>query len=211
MSVSKSVLTVDDASDYVRLPRNTLSAKSLTKSARGLEAILLAFNDKKVQLSIKTLCLERLELEARKKAMLDRLDRSDSTSAATPEILLKINTKISDNDHNIRRLAGSGAHAVLDALKDPLVQAATNLEFMSEEDAGEGDDARRWRRHLDDGRVTRIDAGYRHTTHDAPTATGGMDLHNKLQRADAGETLSYYQKAQLKYGKGRRGSTSIAG
>ena len=48
-------------------------------------------------------------------------------------------------------------------------------------------------------------------THDSPNARGGRDLHNELNARDPEEGLSYYQKQTLRYGRARRGSTSIAG
>jgi hypothetical protein len=95
-----------------------------------------------------------------------------------------LNSKIADNDANIKRLAGPEAYAIIKAtLADPTIQSAQQLDVRLEEDAGkqglhfvvvdlfqycwlcsfagEGDDARVWRRRLDTHRVSRIDAPYR--------------------------------------------------
>jgi len=217
MSVAGSTrtgVTVDDLADsFMPLPRNTLSAVAGHRHARGLDAILLTF-DRKVQLALRSLCIERLELEARKRAMLDRIVSNQQAGgglARTPEILITLNTKILDNDANIRRLAGPASSTLMDALKDPEVIESLQLEVPSEDAAMEGEEARIWRRRLDTHRVSRVDAPYRHGGHDTPSNTGDRDLHNVLSSANPDEKLSYYQKQQLKYGRGRRGSTSIAG
>lgn len=211
----KTGITVDDVASSFQLPRHTLSAVPGHRHARGLDAVLLTF-DRKVQLALRSLCIERLELEARKRAMLERIVQQQSPSASsapqrTPEMLITLNTKILDNDSNLRRLAGSAAGAVLDSLKDPEIAAGLQLDVPTEEEAGEGEDARVWRRRLDTHRVSRVDAPFRYASHDSPSVTGDRDLHNVLQSANPDEALSYYQKQQLKYGRGRRGSTSIAG
>ena len=71
--------------------------------------------------------------------------------------------------------------------------------------------ARAWRRRLD---ATKVPAA-RHAASglarlDA-TASGGRQLWNVLATADPEAPLSYYQKAQMRYGRARRGSTSVAG
>lgn len=202
----------------MQLPRNTLSAAPGHRHARGLDAVLLAF-DRKVQLALRSLCIERLELEARKRAMLDRIVSSTATggTSRTPEVLVTLNTKILDNDSSIRRLAGAtGAATILDSLKDPEILAGLQLEVPTEEAAGadgggDEDSARVWRRKLDTQRAARTDAAFRHAGHDAPSATGDRDLHNVLASRKEEDGLSYYQRQQLKYGRGRRGSTSVAG
>jgi hypothetical protein len=57
----------------------------------------------------------------------------------------------------------------------------------------------------------RLGRGGPASTHDSPNNTGGRDIFNELNTKDPEEGLSYYQKQQLKYGRSRRGSTSIAG
>ena len=71
--------------------------------------------------------------------------------------------------------------------------------------------ARVWRRRLD---ATKVPAA-RHAAGglerlDA-TASGGRQLWNIIATADPEAPLSYYQKAQMRYGRARRGSTSVAG
>lgn len=48
-------------------------------------------------------------------------------------------------------------------------------------------------------------------THDLPTNKGSLSTANKAAYVDGTAHLSYYQKQQVKYGKGRRGSTAVAG
>ena len=215
MSVAsgRTGVTVNELSDtFMALPRNTLSAVSGHRHARGLDAILLNF-DRKTQLALRALSFDRLELEARKRAMLERLAAENSTRA--PDMLISLNSKILDNDANLRRLAGSAATLLLDALKDPEIVNSLQLEMPTEEDAAaeDGESARVWRRRLDTHRPSRSDAPYRHTGHDSPSVTGDRDLHNILATADEDGNLSYYQRQQKKYGRAasRRGSTSIAG
>ena len=79
--------------------------------------------------------------------------------------------------------------------------------------------ARIWRRKLAALASTFTSAGGaltshgspRHLTHDSRTHLGHRALHNDLNMRTAKDNMSYFQLAQLKYGRGRRGSTSIAG
>lgn len=209
-AVSRGAMTVDEASSSfaASLPRTTASARPAHRSARGLEAVLVSL-DKRTQNACKQLIVERLELEARKRTILDRLVSGPAagSSAPLPDILFTINAKIGDNDASIRRVAGSAAPVLLDALKDPSLVSSLGLEVGSEEDAGEGEAARLWRRQLDTKRVNRSERT--HVSHDSPTVTGDRSL--TAGTSDDASSLSYYQKQQLKYGRGRRGSTSIAG
>jgi hypothetical protein len=96
--------------------------------------------------------------------------------------------------------------------QDPELQAQLRLELPSEDDLTSEEQARIWRRKLNKtGVAIGEDERFRYSTHDSPTVDGRIDLHNKLSRQTGEEGLSYYQRQQLKSGKGRRGSTSIAG
>jgi hypothetical protein len=202
---------LDEVTDrFMRLPRHTLSAKPAHRQSRGVEAVLLSF-DKKVQFALRQLCFERLELEARRAALMQRLGAVEQRLERDPDVLERLSVQIADNDASIRRLAKDAAPVLLDAIREPAVQAAMALPAPTEEEVGGEDAARVWRRRLESKRVTRVDAPYRRVTHDSPNVHGDRDLHNALNAADPEEGLSYYQKQQLRYGRARRGSTSIAG
>lgn len=153
-----------------------------------------------------------------------------------PHVLVGIVSELNERVARLRRMAGpAGAELILAAVTDPDVKEHMGIAHTSEEDAyatggedgtltlyrpgapvGEEDKeraARVWRRRLDARRVqpARNVRGGATTTHDTPTSTGGRDLHNVLNSADPEAGLSYYQKQQLRYGRGRRGSTCIAG
>lgn len=204
----KTGVTVDDAAAMLHLPRSTASARPAARSSRGIDAVLSSF-DKRVQHALRQLAIERVELEVRKKAILERISADAGSSDRVPEVLISLNSKIADNDANIRRLGGGAASILLDALKDPALASSLQLEVPTEDDAGEGSSARVWRRQLDTSRP-QANTGRSNVTHDSLTSTGDRTLTTGAG-APRDATLSYYQKQQAKYGRGRRGSTSIAG
>ena len=214
-----SVISEEVADRFMRLPRNTLTARPAHRRARGIDAVLVAL-DKKVQLGLRQLCFERMEIEARRAAVLMRLDAAGHREGdREPDVLVRLNTQLADNDYNIRWLAKGAAPVLLEALQDPEVRASLALPVASEEDAANGEgggspseeDPRVWRRRLETRKITRLDAPYRRVTHDSPDVRGNRSLTNELNSKRPEDGLSYYQKQTLRYGPARRGSTSIAG
>ena len=214
MAASGSLDTDAAVSRFMALPRTTLSARPGHRHARGMDAVLLTF-DKKVQIALRQLALERLDLDARLRVVLDRLDAMDQKNQREPDVLARLRVQIADNDYQIRRLAKDATPMVMAALREAEVQAATSLSVQTEEEAEEegGESfARTWRRRLESRHlVTRVDAPYRRITHDSPSIHGDKDIFQKLNSANPEDGLSYFQKATLRYGRGRRGSTSFAG
>lgn len=208
-----TALALDDkvVEDHLRLPRNTLSAAPAHRRSRGLAAVLVSF-DRKVQAALRRLAFERMTLEARLKAEINRLQETEQNLIREPDVLNKIRVALADSDYNIRRLAGDAAPVILAALQDPEIQENLHLAMPSELNATTEEEARLWRRNLNRISIpVRVDQPYRYASHDSVTNKGSRDLHNELNKRTGEEGLSYYQKQQLKYGKGRRGSTSIAG
>lgn len=104
-------------------------------------------------------------------------------------------------------LAGDNASILLAVLKDPELAAAIADDGVREEDATDAageEGSRRWRRELTSTRSARAPS---HST------SGGRFGGTASPAADAAASspLSYYQQQQLKYGRGRRGSTGVAG
>ena len=177
-----SVISEEVADRFMRLPRNTLTARPAHRRARGIDAVLVAL-DKKVQLGLRQLCFERMEIEARRAAVLMRLDAAGHREGdREPDVLVRLNTQLADNDYNIRWLAKGAAPVLLEALQDPEVRASLALPVASEEDAANGEgggspseeDPRVWRRRLETRKITRLDAPYRRVTH-AATARSPMN------------------------------------
>ena len=206
-SLSTAALVEDIQDRFARLPRNTLSAKPSHRASRGVEAILVSF-DRKVQAALWQLCLERIELLARRAAVVQRLDATPQRLAREPDVLERLELQLRDNASDVRRLARGAAPVLLDAVMDPALQDAV---APMEEELQDDTDARVFRRRLESRRVTRVDAPYRHASHESPNVRGARDLHNDLNARDPEEGLSYYQKQQLRYGRARRGSTGVAG
>jgi len=204
-------LDEETADQFVRLPRNTLSAAPAHRASRGLQAILVSF-DRKVQHAIRRLAFERMILDARLKAETERMQLTEQNLYREPDVVTKTRIALKDNDYNIRRLAGDATPQILAALEDPAIQEALQLAVPTEDDTLTEKEARVWRRKLISLPIpVRVDAPYRYASHDSPTVRGNKDLHNVLSSRTGEENLSYYQRSQLRYGKGRRGSTSIAG
>ena len=209
--MSRGMMSVDAASSdaLLALPRHTLSARAAARSSRGIDAVLASLT-RSTATAVRQLAVERLELEARKRTVLERLAAAPPRAGTPlPEVLVSLNAKIADNDTSLRRLAGDAAGSVLDAITDPSLAAVLGLEATAEEEVAEGDEARRWRRQLDTKRVNRSDATYRSVTHDSLTTTGDRAAFTGARPPE--DSMSYYQKQQAKYGRGRRGSTSVAG
>ena len=54
-------------------------------------------------------------------------------------------------------------------------------------------------------------SSYRYAKHSHPTRLGNKSVWDHLDSADKDAKLSYFQRQQVKYGRGRRGSTAVAG
>lgn len=219
----KSVITAFtvNTTGVLALPRHTLSAKGAVSRARGMEALLNSFPKMK-QYAVREMAFDIAELVARKEAVEARLaeDPLRRPEDPPPRILLDAEQQLGERVRRLVKLCGAdGAELVIAAVNDPVTREAMGLAQLEDEDdireeAGDEDAARVWRRKLESRHVQPL-RGVRGESaaalHDDPTATGGRDLHNTLNRADPAELMSYYQKQQLKYGRGRRGSTSVAG
>lgn len=161
------------------------------------------------------------ELSMRKEAMEVRLmeDAERADDEPLPRELLNLHVALDKRRARLVELVGADAAAlVCSALEDPANREALGVEVATEDmvrDAtGDEAAARVFRRRLGARTVQplRGAAGENSAaTHDLATATGARSLHNVLNTADPEESLSYYQKQQLRYGRARRGSTSVAG
>ena len=180
--------------------RLTQSARTLNQSNRGADALLLSFSPL-VQNSIRQLLAERAEFIAEHRALQGNLRGGRSTS---PLILKQKQQQLAENLARLQRLAGREAAAVfIEALR--LLDAASGgdeaVALTGESDAA----AAASRRHMAAARSAV--SSVRSQPHDLPTAKGDRDVHNSRPA----DHTSYYQSQQQKYGRGRRGSTSIAG
>jgi hypothetical protein len=220
---AKSVITAFtvNTSGVLAMPRHTLSAKGAVSKSRGMEAMLNSFPKMK-QYAVREMAFDIAELVIRKETIEARMadDPLRRADDPPPKILLEVEEALGERVRRLVKLAGpEGAELVIAAVNDPVTREAMGLNTVEDEDevreeAGDEDAARVWRRKLESRHVQPL-RGVRGESaaalHDDPTSTGGKDLHNLLNRADPLDQMSYYQKQQFKYGRGRRGSTSIAG
>ncbi len=179
---------------------------------RGIDALFASFSKSKQQ-AIRQRCFEYLDVMNRKDMMIKRLGTAQFPQGEKPELLLKLEEQQRDAEQELRRIAGSAYGSVMAALNDPEIQEAMEEanQFTTEADVQEGEDARVWRRRLENRSFKRTQKGFRRTTHDHPTRVGNKSVWQSINTHDDTKHLSYYQNTQLKYGKSRRGSTSIAG
>ena len=171
---------------------------------------------------VREMAFDIAELSVRKETLEARLaaDELRRPDDPPPQILVTLLEEIGERMRRLVQFAGPvGADLVVAAIHDPLTRGALGLGYIEDEDAvrenaGNEDAARVWRRRLDARHVqpvrgVRGEAAY--ASHDDPTHTGERALHNVLNTLNPVDAMSYYQKQQLKYGRGRRGSTSVAG
>ena len=196
----------------LRLGRMTPSSMKRVNYERGIDALFASFPKNKQQ-AIRQRCFEYLDVINRKDMMLKRLGSSSFRPGEKPELLFKLEEQQRDAEQELRRIAGSAYGSVMAALSDPEIQEAMEEanQYSAEGEVAEGQDARVWRRRLENRSFKRTQKGYRSTTHDHPTRVGNKSVWQSINTHDHNGSLSYYQNTQLKYGKSRRGSTSIAG
>lgn len=166
---------------------------------------------KNLQAAVRLLCFERLTISARLHAEVERLSLTAQDLHRDPHVLNRLRIALSDNSAELAKRAGTLAPAVLEALSAPAVQSAFRLAVDNEDAAGDVVAARIWRRKLDVAGHLRGDSEFAYASHDHATNEGKSSLHNTLNKSSKEDGLSYLQKQQLKYGRGRRGSTSHAG
>ena len=198
--------------NILRLGRMTPSSMNRVNYECGMDALFASFPKSKQQ-ALRQRCFEYLDVVNRKDMMMKRLGSSSFRPGDKPELLVKMEDQQRDAEQELRRIAGSSYGAVMAALADPEIQEAMEEanQYSAEGDVAEGVDARVWRRRLENRGFKRTQKGYRSTTHDHPTRVGNKSVWQSINTHDDTSSLSYYQNTQLKYGKSRRGSTSIAG
>ena len=208
----------------ISMPRSTLSAWAHN---RNIENSIYIGLDRKLWPSLRRLLGERMKHQAMLNAVQERLADAQPVYIngveRIPDVMTTAVKAVRDNRSAIKRLMSSfcknieqseaATSRVIGMVdQDPELQAQLRLELPSEDDLTSEEQARIWRRKLNKtGVAIGEDERFRYSTHDSPTVDGRIDLHNKLSRQTGEEGLSYYQRQQLKSGKGRRGSTSIAG
>ena len=200
-------VATSEASRLFHSARLTQSARPLSRGARGIDALIASFSPL-VQNSIRQLLAERAELAAESRELESRLEGVDQPSAALPLVLQEKRHQLDEVAARLQRLAGREAAAVfLEAARLADAAGVDDDEASAQMSAGGDADAAAVasRRHMVAARSAVSSA--RLEPHDLPTATGGRDVHN----ARPEDHTSYYQSQQLKYGRGRRGSSSIAG
>jgi hypothetical protein len=147
--------------------------------------------------------------------------------------LQSVEAAIVERLQRLHRLVGkAGVDLILATVTDPAFKETLGLVAEREEDfeagggglmtasvvgAGRVDaeevGARVWRRRLDASKVqpARTAVGGTAARHDDATSRGARQVWNDLNRDDPESRLSYYQQQQVRYGRARRGSTSVAG
>ena len=204
-----SKIATFDASRLFHSARLTQSARPLSRGARGIDTLLVSFRPL-VQNSIRQLLAERAELAEESRELESCLEGVDQPSAALPLVLQEKRCQLAEVAARMQRLAGREAAAVfLDAARLAGATGVDDDAASAQMSRGGNADAAAvaFRRHMAAARSLVSSEYSRLQPHDLPTATGGRDVHN----ARPVDRTSYYQSQQLKYGRGRRGSSSIAG
>lgn len=233
--------------NFLARPRNTPSARN----ARAREAAAVAIGSAAdsnasgasrmravfsrlgalEQEPARQLAYERMVIEAKIAATLDRTDTSANDDEGGMDMLERLVASARDNDAEIRRRVGTTlAKEILTAIASRDMVDALRLSVTSEEEAAalranDIDDfyaaaggaatsreasryaeeraARLWRRRL--WKLTipnRASAALRWATaHDDVDRFGARTITNQLNTHDAASELSYYQKSALKYGR----------
>jgi hypothetical protein len=198
------------------LERNISAALSLRMSAGGVGPLLASY-PRKTQVAIREMAVDVVELVHRQEALQARMakDQLRQPGEAEPLALPEARLQLRERLRRLIMLCGSEADAeiIVEAVTSADTREAAGVVATSEEFATSDEEARLWRRRMDPRRVqpVRSACGQFTVSHDSPTARGDLDPWNERNRFDPEESLSSYQKQQLKYGRGRRGSTAVAG
>lgn len=204
-----SSVAASETSRLFHSHRLTQSARLLNKAARGADALLMGYNPL-VQNAIRQLLAERADLVAERRELEARLDGVPQPGSTPPLVILEKQHQLAENAARLQRLAGREAAAVFLEAARVAEQCGIEDDGASALDGDRGSDAAAAasRRHAVAARSAISSAsGPALLPHDLPTARGSRDVHNGPPE----DHTSYYQSQQLKYGRGRRGSTSIAG
>lgn len=230
-------LNASHASEAVPLARHTSSAAHATAArARGLSALLASLPNLLTQHAVRELVVDLAELLHRRDVISARLvaDPRRAPNEPPPHILVEVEAGVVERLARLKGHVGrAGVDVVIAAVSEPGFKEALGLVSIAEEDVASGgggggasqfggggvmlttDDeeahARVFRRRLDATKVQPARHAAGGLVSPDATAKGGRQLWNILSRADPEEPLSYYQKQQARYGRSRRGSTSIAG
>jgi hypothetical protein len=216
VSAHSAAWTTVESSSILPTGRATrAAAASLAKSSTGVQRILLTY-PRPVQFAIREMIADALELQNRLDIVTMRFQQTQAAnpSAATPLVMKELHDDIQTRRQRITELVGrEHAKEFLRLLDDPHLRQELGLLQVTEDAQETEEDARLWRRRLHFRRAARLNRGYTTVDHDTLTNTGARQLWNELNVAAKDDTagMSYYQLQQYRYGRSRRGSTSIAG
>ena len=182
------------------LSRGTASAASMG-SAAGLAGIVNSF-PLMTQRALKTLCGDILEMHARQAILAER----HAGDSEKPDALLRLEKVIDDTRLRVVEMCGERGAEVLAVLDQPEVRA--RVRVAREEEAVTEDEARVARRRQLRMFNRRSNGGnFSSVSHGVNTSSGQNTAWNEKEA----DTLSYYQRLQKRHGRGRRGSTAVAG
>jgi len=200
--------------------RGSKSTRNLLKHTEGHSEweLLLASLPVRLQHAARLNVTEMAELLERYEAAYDRwemhLGRPIEDNDDVPQVMTQIDRRVAEVRDRLVLITGpENAKKLLRLAQDPEARAAMGLGAESEDEDNTVEGARLFRRRLATFKSFRLDTSgsEQSTPHDQGTASGGRMLWNNLRTRDPMDELSYYERSRLKYGRGRRGSTTHVG
>jgi hypothetical protein len=217
-----SVFTTGDIGAVLPTIRRTAAAVSVVskQNASGIGAVLASL-PLKAQQAARLLCAELAELVSRYETTYERhveaLGREPDDDEELPDVLRSIDRAVaSTRDALVRAVGDVRAHALIEIVQDPDTRAAMGLGAESEDFQETEEDARLWRRRLGRFKSRLFDPSSDEAVDEyggSGQPSAGRDLFGASARSkrEGADNVSYYQRQQKKYGRGRRGSTSYSG
>lgn len=199
---SDAILPLARAAAALVAPASTPESRA---RPRTFDSVLASF-PRSQQFAIREMILDVIELEMRKETLEERLQVV--STAEEPTVLKDIRAEITDRRQRLQAICGADNFAILNAVTDRVNREEMGLVAEPDEDlALTESEARVWRRKLDSRRKNRLQ-GSGYVGHEHATARGKSSAWDPVTLP---EERSYYEVQQLRYGRGRRGSTSYAG
>lgn len=204
---AESMTPADYVKELLRHPKNLEDDSPLNNAISGLQSIMAQFDVHK-QHCIQQLIFERIDVLTRLSIEESRLAGIPQNIENPPEIAQILSRALKNNAVAICNLAKEFSDEIfyyIDEIMPYTEELADNTINLN---VNESVSRRKIATKISS--VLKMDPKYRHSSHDSVTRTGKRNVFNELNARTGTEGLSYYERQQLRYGRGRAGSPSVS-
>lgn len=205
---TESMTPAEYVKELLRLPKNLDDDSPLNNAILGLQSIMAQF-DVHMQHCIQQLIFERIDVLTRLAIEESRLAGIPQNIEHPPEIAQILSRALKNNAVALCNLAKEFSDDIFFYVDEIMPYTEELADNTLDLNVNETVSRRKIASKISS--ILKMDPQYRHSSHDSVTRTGKRSIYNELNTRTGTEGLSYYERQQLRYGRGRAGSPSVAG